>query len=66
MDARSLYRAAKSRKGVVGVLLRLLVFVYVRGRPRWLGRRRLQFTDAIVYVVARKPGPVTPAVADGD
>ena len=28
-----------------------------------LGRRRLHFTDAIVYVVARKPGPATPGVA---
>ncbi len=35
MDARSLYRAAKTRKGVGGVFLRLLVFVYVRARPRW-------------------------------
>jgi hypothetical protein len=25
-----------------------------------LGRRRLHFTDAIVYVVGRKPGPGTP------
>ncbi len=29
-----------------------------------LGRRRLHVTDAIIYVVARKPGPATPRVAD--
>ena len=38
MDARALYQAAKTRKGIGGVLLRLLVFVYVRIRPRWPGR----------------------------
>ncbi len=38
MDARSLYRAAKTRKGVGGMVLRLLVFVSVRVRPRWPGR----------------------------
>ena len=29
-----------------------------------MGRRRYHFTDAVVYVVARKPGPATPGVAN--
>ncbi len=32
MDARSLYDAAKQRKGIGGALRRLLVFVYVVAR----------------------------------
>ena len=61
MDVRSLYRAAKTRKGVGGVLKPGGIF-YVS--ISWMGRRRPRFTDAIVSVVARKPGSATPGAAD--